>query len=68
MKITNDGGDDGPDAQIYPNDEEADLIDVLWVGNHNPTTLIGSALSHFRVIFNGLDNIDELIDMRTLRD
>ena len=41
---------------------------MLWVGNHNPEQLIAQNLTHFRVIFNGLDNISELCDMRQLRD
>lgn len=44
------------------------MIDLLWVGNHDPKRLITSSLSHFRVVFNGLENIEELLDMRMLRD
>lgn len=52
----------------YPENEESQLIDLLWVGGHNPKQLIAQNLSHFRVIFNGLDNIGEMLDMRMLRD
>ena len=44
------------------------LLDMLWVGGHNPQQLIPQSLCHFRVIFNGLHNIGDMIDMRALRD
>ena len=53
---------------MYPQDPDSAIIDMLWVGNHNPELLIEENLTHFRVIFNGLENIGEMLDMRRLRD
>ena len=48
--------------------DKSGLIDVLWVGNHEPKRLQAKSLERFRVIFNGLENIDELLDFTMLRD
>ena len=38
------------------------MIDVLWVGNQDVSRLQSGNLERFRVVFNGLENIDELLD------
>ena len=48
--------------------EDDEMLDLLWVGSHNPKDVFASSLPHFRVLFNAIDNISEMIDMKMLRD
>ena len=55
-------------AALVGEDDENFMLDLLWAGKTNPKLLSPACLTHFRVIFNGLDNIADVINMRTLRD
>lgn len=57
-------------APAFPKEEfEGDeMLDLLWVGSHNPKNVFASSLPHFRVLFNAIDNISEMLNMKILRD
>ena len=55
-------------TRITESGEEDKLIDLLWVGSHNADSVAPSVFENFRVIFNGVENVQEMCDMRRLRD
>ena len=55
-------------AELLGEKDQNFMLDVLWVGSHNPDQLIAESISHFRVIFNGLPGESKVVEMRSLRD